>query len=63
MQLPLQVNLGPHILSTPYKSASFFLIRLDNVEARFQETADAFEQVRQMAKKTKSDFEKVKKLR
>ena len=37
--------------------------RLDNVEARFQETSEAFEQVRQMAKKTKSDFEKIKKLR
>ena len=37
--------------------------RLDNVEARFQETAEAFEQVRQMAKKSKSDFENVKKLR
>ena len=33
------------------------------MEARFQETADAFEQVRQMAKKSKSDFEKIKKLR
>ena len=39
------------------------LLRLDNVEARFQETAEAFEQVRQLAKKTKSDFEKIKKER
>lgn len=37
--------------------------KLDNVETRFQETADAFEQARQMAKKTKSDFEKTKKKR
>ena len=33
------------------------------MEARFQETAEAFEQYRQHAKKTKSDFEKIKKLR
>ena len=37
--------------------------RLDNVEARFQETAEAFEHVRQMAKKSKSEFEMVKKQR
>lgn len=43
--------------------ACCLLYRLGNVEVRFQETADAFEQARLMAKKTKSDFEKIKKER
>ena len=37
--------------------------RLEGVEARLQETAEAFEHTRQLAKRTKSDFEKVKRLR
>jgi hypothetical protein len=39
------------------------LCRLDNVEARFQQTVDEFEQARLMARKNKSDFEKIKKER
>lgn len=38
-------------------------LRLDSVETRFQETAEAFEQFRQLTKKSKSDFETIKKLR
>ena len=38
-------------------------LRLDNVEARFKETAETFEQFRVMAKETKSSFEKIKKIR
>ena len=37
--------------------------RLEGVEARLQETSEAFEHSRQQARKTKTDFEKVKKLR
>ena len=37
--------------------------RLEGVEARLQETAEVFEQSRQLAKKAKSDFERIKKQR
>ena len=39
------------------------VLRLEGVEVRLQETAEAFEHSRQLAKKSKSDFEKAKKLR
>ena len=38
-------------------------VRLGDVEARLQQMATVFEQARQMAKKTKAEFERVKKLR
>ena len=37
--------------------------RLEGVEVRLQETAEAFEQTRLLAKKTKAEFEMVKKQR
>ena len=37
--------------------------RLEGVEARLQETSEVFEHSRQLARKTKGDFEKVKKSR
>ena len=39
------------------------IFRLEGVEARLQETLEAFEQSRAVAKKTKSDYELVKKMR
>lgn len=50
----------PDGFSCPPPSSS---LRLEGVEARLQETVEEFEQTRQLAKKTKSDFEKVKKQR
>ena len=38
-------------------------VRLGDVEARLQQMATVFEQARQLAKKTKAEFEKVKKQR
>ena len=37
--------------------------RLEGVEARLQETSEAFEQSRVVAKKAKSEYERVKKMR
>lgn len=48
------------------KSVLIFLMhvcRLEGVEVRLQETAEAFEQTRLLAKKTKAEFEMVKKQR
>ena len=39
------------------------IVRLDDVESRLQETAAAFEQSRLQAKKTKTEFARVKKKR
>ena len=39
------------------------LCRLEGVEVRLQETAEAFEQTRLLARRTKAEFEKVKKQR
>ncbi len=47
----------------PYYSLTIVCCRLEGVEARLQETAEAFEQSRQLAKKTKQEFERVKKQR
>ncbi len=37
--------------------------RLEGVESRLQETSDAFEHYRHLSKKTKTEFEQIKKLR
>jgi len=39
------------------------MYRLEGVEVRLQETAEAFEQTRLLARRTKAEFEKVKKQR
>ena len=38
-------------------------LRLEGVEARLQETSEAFEQSRAVAKKSKLEYERVKKMR
>ena len=42
---------------------AWYIVRLDDVESRLQETAAAFEQSRLQAKKTKTEFARVKKKR
>ena len=49
-----------------YKAINYVcvvLCRLEGVEARLQETSEAFEQSRLLAKRAKSEYERVKKTR
>lgn len=54
------------VMAISFNSGDYWyecMYRLEGVEARLQETSEAFEHSRQQAKKTKTDFEKIKKLR
>lgn len=59
--------MGLETLTSQLVSVTTFNIelfhRLDGVEARLQETSEAFEQSRLAAKKAKSEYERVKKMR
>lgn len=61
------IILGLETLTSQLVSVTTFNIelfhRLDGVEARLQETSEAFEQSRLAAKKAKSEYERVKKMR
>ena len=63
----LNVSMNVHVMCTwgevEQANKCHFVYRLEGVEARLQETSEAFEHSRHLAKKTKADFERTKKLR